>query len=161
MTLHEDKFEHIVHRHSPNSLILQLPFISELFVYTVSSGRQLRPVSELTDLGVTVSSTLMVSPGEQYGNKITRYCLFASWALSAFKAREKTTMLVPCINLRLDPNWNTAVHFGTVIKSQISKSSREFKNIYFWIIGSVSKHSNLCLCSSIHMTALYEELIKS
>ena len=41
MTLHEDKFEYIVHRHSPNSLILQLPFISELFVYTVSSGRQL------------------------------------------------------------------------------------------------------------------------
>ena len=38
MTLHEDKFEYIVHRHSPNSLILQLPFISELFVYTVSSG---------------------------------------------------------------------------------------------------------------------------
>ena len=60
MTLHEDKFEYIVHRHSysPNSLILQLPFISKLFVYTVSSGRQLRPVSELKDLGVTVSSTL-------------------------------------------------------------------------------------------------------
>ena len=52
MTLHEDKFEYIVHRHSPNSLILQLPFIRELFVNTVSSGRQLRPVSELKDLGV-------------------------------------------------------------------------------------------------------------
>ena len=48
MTLHDDKFEYIVHHHSPNSLILiQLPFISELFVHTVSSGRQLRPVSEL------------------------------------------------------------------------------------------------------------------
>ena len=53
-TLHEDKFEYIVHRHSPNSLILQLPFISKLFVYIVSSGRQLRPVSELKDFGVTV-----------------------------------------------------------------------------------------------------------
>ena len=41
MTLHEHKFEYIVHRHSPNSLILQLPLISELFV---SSGRQLRSV---------------------------------------------------------------------------------------------------------------------
>ena len=58
MTLHEDKFEYIVHRQSPNSLIPQLPFISELFVYTVSSGRQLRPVSESKDLGVTVSLTL-------------------------------------------------------------------------------------------------------
>ena len=49
MTLHEDKFEYIVHRHSPNSLILQLPFISALFV---SSCRQLRSVSvsELKDL---------------------------------------------------------------------------------------------------------------
>ena len=32
MTLNKDKFEFIVHRHSPNSLILQLSFISELFV---------------------------------------------------------------------------------------------------------------------------------
>ena len=49
----------------------------ELFVYTVSSCRQLRPISELKDLGVTVSSTLswsLQSPGEQDGNKSTSYC---------------------------------------------------------------------------------------
>ena len=91
MTLHEDKFEYIVHRHSPNSLILQLPFISELFVYTVSSGRQLRPVSELKDLGVTVSSTLSWSL--QVNKMATKARAIASWALSAFKARDKTTML--------------------------------------------------------------------
>ena len=154
MTLHEDKFEYIVHRHSPYSLILQLPFISELFVYTVSSGRQLRPVSELKDLGVTVSSTLSWSL--QVNKMATKARAIASWALSAFKARDKTTMLTLHINLWLDPNWNTAVHFGTVIKSQISKSSREFKkhllpgygDCNIWIIGSVSKHSNLCLCDA-------------
>ena len=91
MTLHEDKFEYIAHRHSPNSLILQLPFISELFVYTVSSGRQLRPVSELKDLGVTVSSTLSWSL--QVNKMATKARAIASWALSAFKARDKTTML--------------------------------------------------------------------
>ena len=36
MTLHEDKFEYIVHHHSPNSLIHQLQFMSELFVYIFS-----------------------------------------------------------------------------------------------------------------------------
>ena len=91
MTLHEDKFEYIVHRHSPNSMILQLPLISEFFVYTVSSGRQLRPVSEFKDLGVTVSSTLSWSP--QVNKMATKARAIASWALSAFKARDKTTML--------------------------------------------------------------------
>ena len=80
-----------VHRHSPNSLILQLPFISELFVYTVSRGRQLRPVSELKDLGVTVSSTLSWSP--QVNKMATKARAIASCALSAFKSRDKTTML--------------------------------------------------------------------
>ena len=89
MILHEDKFEYIVHR--PNSLILQLPFISELFVYTVSSGRQLRPVIELKDLGVTVSSTLSWSPQVNKMAKIAR--AIASWTFSAFKARDKITML--------------------------------------------------------------------
>ena len=75
MNLHEDKFEYIVHCHSPNSLILHLPFISELFVYTVSSGRQLRPVREFKDC---IFHTLMVSLGEQDGNKSTSYCFLGS-----------------------------------------------------------------------------------
>ena len=91
MALHEDKFEYIVHRHSPNSLLLQLPFISEHFVYTVSSDKQLRPVSTLKDLGVTVSSNLSWSP--QVNKIATKARSIASWALSAFKARDKTTML--------------------------------------------------------------------
>ena len=58
MALHEDKFECIVHRHSPNSLLIQLPFTSEHCVHTISNGRQLQPDSILKDLGVTTSSSL-------------------------------------------------------------------------------------------------------
>ena len=63
--------------------------------------------------------------------------------LSVLSKPETRQQCWPCINLWLDPNWNTAVHFGTVIKSQISKSSREFKkhllpeygDCNIWIIG--------------------------
>ena len=90
MTLHEDKFEYIVHRRSPNSLILQLPSVSELIVLTVFSGRQLRPVSELKDLGVTVSSKLLWSP--QVNKMATKARAIASWTLSAFKVRDKISV---------------------------------------------------------------------
>ena len=91
MALHEDKCEYIVHRHCPNLLLLQLPFISQQFVYTVSSGKQLEPVSTLKDLGVTVSSDLSWSL--QVNKLASKARAIASWALSAFKARDKTTML--------------------------------------------------------------------
>ena len=94
MTFHEDKFEYIVHRHSPNSLILQLPFMSELFVYTVSSGRQIRPVSELKDLGVTVSSTLSWSL--QVNKMATKARAIASW-LSVLLKPETRQQCCPCI----------------------------------------------------------------
>ena len=59
----------------------------------------------------------------------TKARAITSWALSAFKARDKTTMLTLYKSLVRShyPNLNTTVHFGTVIKSQIYKSSREFK----------------------------------
>ena len=63
-------------------------FISELFV---SSSRQLRPVSDLKDLGVTVSSTLSWSP--QVNRMATKARAIASCAVSAFEARGKTEML--------------------------------------------------------------------
>ena len=52
--------------------------------------------------------------------------------------------------------WKSAVHFRTVIEAQISKFSKEFKkhllpgygDCNIWIIGSVSKHLKLCLCSA-------------
>ena len=63
VVLHEDKFEHIVHRHIPNSLLLQLPPVNnEHFVYTVSSYKQLRPVSSLKNLAVNVYSNFSWSP---------------------------------------------------------------------------------------------------
>ena len=110
MALHEDKFEYIFHRHSPNSLLLHQPFFSEHFVYTVSSGRQLRPVSTLKDLGVTVSYNLSLSP--QVNKISTKARSIASWALSAFKARDDTTMLTlykSLVRIQLEyccPLWN-------------------------------------------------------
>lgn len=66
MSLHEDKFDLIVHQHHPNEPLSGLPYISEFpfgsETYSTSTGIQLEPVDCLKDLGVVVSSDLSWSP---------------------------------------------------------------------------------------------------
>ena len=58
MTLHEDKFVYIFHRHTPNMSLYELPLITEQFSYSVTSSEILYPVKTLRDLGITVSSDM-------------------------------------------------------------------------------------------------------
>ena len=91
MSLHEDKFELIVHKHAHKSTLYELPFIAELLTYKISNGDSITPVNQLKDLGVIVSSDLSWSA---HVNTIaSRARSIAAWVLSAFKTRDRTTML--------------------------------------------------------------------
>ena len=58
MALHEDKFELMVHRHCPQSLLYELPFTADEMSYKVSTGDVLYPKSQVKDLGISISSDL-------------------------------------------------------------------------------------------------------
>ena len=70
----------------PKSSLDELPFISQEFTYSVTSGKTLYTVEVVRDLGVTVSADMSWSQ---------HICIFkwllpetkavASWALSAFQ----------------------------------------------------------------------------
>jgi hypothetical protein len=88
MSLHEDKFELLVHRHCPKSTLGDHPFAQK---YDVSSGNMLYPTQTVKDLGVTVSADLSWTP---HVNMIAeRAGKVAAWVLSAFKTRDKATMM--------------------------------------------------------------------
>ena len=91
MTLHEDKFVYIFHRHTPNMSLYELPLITEQFSYSVTSSEILYPVKTLRDLGITLSSDMSWS--KHIHNVATRAKAVASWALSAFQSSDKLTML--------------------------------------------------------------------
>jgi hypothetical protein len=91
MALHEDKFELLVHKYCPHNVIYELPFSCQLLTYQISNGDLLSPASYTKDLGVTVTSDLSWS--RHVGIISSRATAAASWVLSAFKARDRNTML--------------------------------------------------------------------
>ena len=91
MALHEDKFELLVHMFAPKSIMYEFPFISEVLQYNTSNGNILEASESVKDLGVLVSPALSWSP--QINRVASRARAVASWVLSAFKARDRTTML--------------------------------------------------------------------
>ena len=111
MSLHEDKFEVMIHKYSPHSLLYELPFSISEMTYTITSGNTLYPVEQLKDLGVIVSSDLSWFP--HVSSLTSRARSVASWVLSAFKTRDKTTMLTlykSLVRSHLEyccPLWNT------------------------------------------------------
>ena len=91
MALHEDKFELMVHKHCPQNSLFEHPFAILDQTYQVSSGNMLFPTETVKDLGVIVSVDLSWTPHismiAQRARKV------ASWVLSAFKPRNKLTMI--------------------------------------------------------------------
>ena len=91
MALHEDKFELLVHKHSSQNALDHLPFAILGQTYQVSDGNLLYPTNTVKDLGVIVSTDLSWSP---HVNTIAeRARKVAAWVLSAFKTRDKQTMM--------------------------------------------------------------------
>ena len=110
MSLHEDKFEVMIHKHRPHSLLYELPFsICEMSYNT--SDNILYPVEQLKDLGVIVSSDLSWFP--HVSSLTSRARSIASWVLSAFRRRDRLTMLTlfkSLVRSHLEyccPLWNT------------------------------------------------------
>ena len=93
MALHEDKFELLVHKLSSQNALDHLPFAILGQTYQVSDGNLLYPAKTVKDLGVIVSTDLSWSP---HVNTIAeRAQKVAAWVLSAFKTRDKQTMMTP------------------------------------------------------------------
>ncbi|KAL5249177.1 hypothetical protein ACHWQZ_G018132 [Mnemiopsis leidyi] len=112
MALNENKFELLVHKHSSQSALFELPFTVLTQTYQVSSGSIILPSESVKDLGVMVSSDLSWKPHicmiAQRATKV------AAWVLSAFKTRDKCTMLTlykSIIRSHLEyccPLWNSS-----------------------------------------------------
>lgn len=91
MALHKDKFEYMCHRHNRRSALVELPFVSELYQYSVSNDKSLAPVGQLRDLGVLVSNDLSWQPHiKTIANKARQK---AAWVFSVFQTRSTVIML--------------------------------------------------------------------
>ena len=91
MALHKDKFEYMCHRHNRRSALVELPFVSELYQYSVSKDKSLAPVGQLRDLGVLVSNDLSWQPHiKTIANKARQK---AAWVFSVFQTRSTVIML--------------------------------------------------------------------
>ena len=91
MSLHEDKFELLLHKHCPRNSLQDHPFAILTQTYQVSHGNMLYPTDAVKDLGVLISADL------SWSSHVTmiadRARKVASWVLSAFRTRNKITML--------------------------------------------------------------------
>ena len=91
MSLHNDKFEYMCHRHNRRGTLTELPFVSELYQYSISENKSLAFVDQLRDLGVLVSNDLFWTPHiKNIANKARQK---TAWVLSIFKTRSPVIMV--------------------------------------------------------------------
>jgi len=91
MMLHEDKFEYMCHKSNKNSMLDELPFVSDLYQYSVFNDSSLCQVHQLRDLGVVVSSNLSWSLNiREIANRARKK---VAWVLSVFYTRSPEIML--------------------------------------------------------------------
>ena len=91
MVLHEDKFELLVQRGNPNESLNELSFACQTQTYKASGGNMLYPTDQVKDIGVIVSSDMSWS--HHVSSMASRARKVAAWVLSAFKCRNRITML--------------------------------------------------------------------
>ena len=90
MSLHEDKFELLVHKHCPRNSLQNHPFAILTQTYQVSHGNIMYPTDAVKDLGVLISADL------SWSSHVTmiadRARKVASWVLSAFRVLDRETI---------------------------------------------------------------------
>ena len=91
MAVHKDKFELMVHKHCPQSLLHELPFTADEMSYKVSTGDVLYPEIQVKDLGISISSDLSWSI--HINTMCARARSVAAWVLSAFKTRDRIKLV--------------------------------------------------------------------
>lgn len=91
MVLHEEKFDLIIHKAEPQSLLHELPHTIESFTYDTSSSNTLYPTEQLKDLGILISSDVSWSP--HIGALVSRARSVSSWMLGVFKTRDRVSIL--------------------------------------------------------------------
>ena len=146
MVLHEDKFELLVHRGNPNESLYELPFVCQTQTYKASGGNMLYPTDQVKDLGVIVSSDMSWS--HHVSSMASRARKVAFWVLSAFKCRNRITMLTPYKSLvrsHLEyccPLWNTSKisDIQQIEGVQSTFTLRIWTVFNILTIGSGSKH---------------------
>ena len=111
MSLHEGKFEVLIHRHNPQNLLLEHAFAVQCQTYEVSDGNLLYPVDKVKGLGIILSSDL--TWGSHISTIASRARKVAAWVLSAFKTRNMPTIMTiykSIVRSYLEyccPLWNT------------------------------------------------------
>jgi len=140
MVLHENKFELLCHLSNKDSLLQQLPFTSELYEYSTSSGAVIAPSTHVKDLGVIISSDLTCH--RQINSMVNSANKMASWALSLFQDRSKATMLTlykSLIRCRLEyccPLWNPAdvgsIQAIEAVQQYFTKRIRGYQHLSYY-----------------------------
>ena len=140
MALHEDKFELVIHKHNPQSTLFDFPFATECQTYEVSNGNLLHPVEKVKDLGVTLSSDL--TWGSHINTIALRARKVAAWVLSAFKTRNRLTMLTlykSLVRSHLEyccPLWNSCKSSETQLLEGVQRTFTSkiwgFQHLNYW-----------------------------
>ena len=120
MVLNNDKFELVCHKSKNNinvTLLSELPFNQFFNQYEVSKNQYVSPSYSVRDLGITVSSDL------DWDLHITKMCQNARkisyWILNVFFIQEIKKFCYYCLIHWYEVDWNTAVQYGTPLKSNI------------------------------------------
>ena len=140
MVLHEKKFELLCHLSNKDNTLHQLPFTSELYEYSTSSGAAITPSTHVKDLGVIISSDLTWH--RHISNMVNNANKMSTWALSLFQDRSKVTMLTlykSLIRCRLEyccPLWNPAdtgsIQAIEAVQQQSTKNIRGFQHLSYY-----------------------------
>ena len=140
MVLHEKKFELLCHLSNKDSTLHQMPFTSELYEYSTSSGAAITPSTHVKDLGVIISSDLTWH--RHISNMVNNANKMSTWALSLFQDRSKVTMLtlykslIRCCLEYCCPLWNPAdtgsIQAIEAVQQQSTKNIRGFQHLSYY-----------------------------
>ena len=91
MQLNESKFEILNYKLNNSLLLRQLPFSSENFSYSLTTGETIEPAQTVRDLGVILSNDCSWTPHIQ--QMLKSAVVMSAWVFSVFRDRSASLML--------------------------------------------------------------------